>query len=69
MKYVYLCLMALALSACAPEPPTKLLSSTDPSIGLRPQFHVRVNADARHYEAVEPLEWVALNRRVGPKEK
>jgi uncharacterized lipoprotein YmbA len=69
MKSLYLCLTALALAACASEPPSQLLLPADPSIALRHQSQSRVDAGSRHYEVVEPLDWQELNRRVGPKEK
>lgn len=68
MKSVFLCLSALALSACANTPPA-LLAVADPSQGLRKQATANVAADARQYELVEPLEWAELNRRVAPKGK
>jgi hypothetical protein len=69
MKPVSVCLLALALTACAVKPSAQLLASADPSSGIRQQRPVQITADARRYELVEPLEWAELNRRVAPKEK
>jgi hypothetical protein len=69
MKPVSVCLLALALTACAAKPSAQLLASADPSSGIRQQRPAHVTADARPYELVEPLEWAELNRRVAPKEK
>lgn len=69
MKPVLICLLALALTACAAQPSPQLLASADPTSGLRKQTQTNVTADARSYELVEPLEWAELNRRVTPEEK
>jgi hypothetical protein len=70
MKPAFICLFALALTACAARPPSpRLLAPADPVSGLSKQVFTGVTADARSYELAEPLEWADLNKRVTPKEK